>query len=380
MDDDSIADFYRAPTRYLAESTSKESEFEKPYLDENYRRMHFNFPTPDWPSMPEFPPWPPWPDLGKPVPKLSWCGIICYPPAFGECEEDPAWCKAWVYCTGEHPGFCYPCTWEFEGDFLSYEPDGPNKILVWVDSTKAKENPGNVAYVQAKMTDPCGNVCRTEFEVTCKVCPPDVVMTWDTTLSATTIGRSTSVSIYVKDGLGPYKWSVTGTGFSISFPTGGVHNVLVADATACGAATITVTDFCDTVVTNYVRGTEASVWVEKTANTCVMPGPATFVSLVGSNYNYEYVIGNKKQTDVASSEGGGFELACPDPCDDPTCAGGVTCAPYADPPACLTDMINGDGRPTTIPCTKAIWVSEYQYYCYSAAIINQDYFEWECSP
>jgi hypothetical protein len=46
MGDQSLRDFFREPVRYLRESNVKESQFEKPYLTEAYRKMHLEFP--DW--------------------------------------------------------------------------------------------------------------------------------------------------------------------------------------------------------------------------------------------------------------------------------------------------------------------------------------------
>jgi len=49
--------------------------------------------------------------------------------------------------------------------------------------------------------------------------------------------------IAVKCGTSPYTWSVSGAGFSLAdSQTAGITNDLIADATACGLATITVTD------------------------------------------------------------------------------------------------------------------------------------------
>ena len=62
----------------------------------------------------------------------------------------------------------------------------------------------------------------------------------------------------------PYNWSVSGTGFhfnSASGPTAATTNAdletlqLWADDTACGTATITVTDNCEGTDTDYVRCT-----------------------------------------------------------------------------------------------------------------------------
>ena len=45
--------------------------------------------------------------------------------------------------------------------------------------------------------------------------PPQLTMTWDYITSAETINENDSVVVAVQDGLGPYFWSVSGTGFSL---------------------------------------------------------------------------------------------------------------------------------------------------------------------
>jgi hypothetical protein len=46
----SFLELFRGQARWLKELTAKESIFEKPYLDQDYRAMHLDLPTPDWPS------------------------------------------------------------------------------------------------------------------------------------------------------------------------------------------------------------------------------------------------------------------------------------------------------------------------------------------
>ena len=46
--------FFKESVRFLKDIMDKESAFEKPYLDLEYRQMHFDFPQPDWPPFPSF--------------------------------------------------------------------------------------------------------------------------------------------------------------------------------------------------------------------------------------------------------------------------------------------------------------------------------------
>jgi hypothetical protein len=127
-------------------------------------------------------------------------------------------------------------------------------IDVWIDKDLVEE--GGEALVRICMTDPCGNICCHDSEVQCKVCPPEIVISWDDVNSAETVAREGNAGVYVKDGLGPYTWSVAGTGFTMQHvTTDTVSNNVVADDTACGPATITVTDFCGDSTEGIVRCT-----------------------------------------------------------------------------------------------------------------------------
>jgi len=270
----SVREFYGHHVRWIAEAVGKESVFEKPYLDEDRGRMHADPSWPDWPSMPPIPPYPPLPPIPGPGP-VPGCAISCYPPHM-DCDN-PVWCHPSIWC-GADLG-CTLCTWTVEGAVKNYEPHrsgvGSWGIDIWIDEELVE--PGGQALITACMTDPCGNVCCEDIEVSCKVCPPEVAMTWDDALSDETIAQGAPVAtadVYVQDGVGPYKWSVAGTGFSIPSETSGVHNVLSADNTACGMATITVTDFCDTSKTGRVRCTTGN-WCEIAFTSCVITGVVT---------------------------------------------------------------------------------------------------------
>jgi hypothetical protein len=111
-----------------------------------------------------------------------------------------------------------------------------------------------------------------------------------------TIVRNGSVTISVTGGKAPYVWNVAGNGFSLASGTTNVPtNTLVADGTACGAATVTVTA-CNgggKPIAGYVRNDMFGKWALK-SKTCVLSGPPT-----GTNGGYNdqlwKIEGNKKQ-------------------------------------------------------------------------------------
>jgi len=112
----------------------------------------------------------------------------------------------------------------------------------------------------------------------------------------TEVVRENSVVVNVSANGTPLTWSVAGTGFTLEHAeTAGTGNVLHADETACGAATITITDCDGNVAVGFVRCTEGQ-WVFK-SNTCGMSGIAgTVYSLAQYQYfKVRAIQGNKKQ-------------------------------------------------------------------------------------
>jgi len=87
---------------------------------------------------------------------------------------------------------------------------------------------------------------------------------WDESGSADTIIRNSNCPVAITDELGkggPYAWSVSGNGFSLVNPkTKTTSNTLLSNGTACGTATITVTDCGGKTTTGYVRCTTGK-WV-----------------------------------------------------------------------------------------------------------------------
>jgi len=108
------------------------------------------------------------------------------------------------------------------------------------------------------LIDGLGYKCRDKIQLKCPscICEETPNVAYDDANSDDTIDRNGTATIVVKDGCPPFSWSVSGTGFSIPASTDGRTNTLSADETACGTATITVTDHCGDNCTGYVRCTE----------------------------------------------------------------------------------------------------------------------------
>jgi len=92
------------------------------------------------------------------------------------------------------------------------------------------------------------------------------------------IARNDSLVVSVEANGTPLTWAVSGTGFSLEHAeTAGAGNVLHADETACGAATITVTDCDGNQEIGSVRCTTGR-WVSKGA-ICGMAGEVGILSI-----------------------------------------------------------------------------------------------------
>jgi hypothetical protein len=106
----SVVETFRAPVRWVKASSTHESEFEKPYLQDEYRKMHVDLQDPWWPTLdppgppPTFPPFrpPPWPPFEPPtVPPWRWDWLY-YPwhetfRCDAECYDSPG--EVRVHCS-----------------------------------------------------------------------------------------------------------------------------------------------------------------------------------------------------------------------------------------------------------------------------------------
>ena len=364
MGKESVGNFYKADVRFLKEIVGRESEFEKPYEDEDYRKMHFDFPWPDWPPFPDFPPWPPWPDLPVPAPRANWC-ILASPFGALDCEGEVTF---WVTVCGvpEKGNLCNsgdPSRWKVQGDYTTITDDFLG-IVVGIDKEAALQRPDKKALIQACFTDPSGNVCCEEATVLCKPCPPDISISWDT--ATETIGQSDTLVVSVKDGLGPYTWSVAGTGFSmLNATTVGVSNTLQSDASACGTATITVTDDCDETTTGYVRCTADSGWVKKGDVTADYDGGITWC--YGAAYQFgttELIRGEERWTFL--SVGTNCMTAAPNSVWDPD-TGTFVDPPCGNPFPCSPTVGLACSGTSPVGCTGYLQMTSSSYY------------QWECN-
>ena len=187
------------------------------------------------------------------------------------------------------------------------------------------------------------------------------------------IDRGESKEVKVTGGSLPLEWSVSGTGFSLEdVQTGDRTNTLQASSSACGTATITVTDGWGTTVTGYVRCT-AGGWVLK-SYTCEMPGHGK--NLPG-NYgrNWELVSGGRKQLQSIYKHGAanmscewcGSEWLCYQ-CGESGSCSEVSCQPCIDYYAPWGDYL--------VPYIQ--YEDEHGIHCNYYSTTGLEYHEWEC--
>jgi hypothetical protein len=153
------------------------------------------------------------------------------------------------------------------------EADHPHKI-------------GDYFAAQVVATTASGETCAWDISVS--NCPPETALEWDYDSSPETIGQDDSVTVYIIGGSGPFKWEVSGTGYTLTdAETSGRQNTLISDSGSCGSAIITVIDGCDDSVIGSVRNT-TGVWDEK-ASQCGLvatPGSWTYNCYAGLEYQW----------------------------------------------------------------------------------------------
>jgi len=301
----------------------KQSEFKKPYISPDYDDMEYLY------DMPDLKPWnPKWrrPNFPGPVPGDAWratwpCGLSLANPhtCYGDVEGyftryvgDIAGASIKVYLkTGAGPWEGYDnYTWGGESIF-------PIHIHPPVGGWNGFSNP-NPHAVKVDGKDAAGNQCTEDIRIVCnKNCCTDpgyIVMTFDDAITADTIAQSSNITVYVKNGCPPYAWSVTGTGYSMASPTTtAVNNVLSADGTACGVATVTITDDCGTSVAAYILCTTGNFHQD-----CYETAPYVGTSFagmypVGSPVKQKWYVNCSIENPANTLCGLSSALICPDP-------------------------------------------------------------------
>lgn len=200
--------------------------------------------------------------------------------------------------------------------------------------------------------------------------PPEwFKLKWDPN-NPETIARNHSETISVIGGVSPYTWEVSGTGFTLEeIQDNELSCILHADDTACGTATITVTD-ASSDVSGYVRCTSGR-WVPIPFS-CVIPGPATDWDPGGGQaYPWaERIEGKYKIIEIYAY--GTWGSSCGDPCT-------LNYTPCIDDMSCerTTDWSGNANQIGNWPCCWDEPGDNDSYFCWCQSR-GQFLREWQC--
>ena len=172
------------------------------------------------------------------------------------------------------------------------------KLGITLDD-EGRDAEGNFVEIKYSGGIPCGDLVTSYDSEENDCCEGIDPLEWDATSSATVMAPSSSATVQVSAGLGPYIWTIAGTGFSLgslgkkTLSTTGPSVTVVTDETACGFGQIEVVDQCSTA-NGGIRCTVGQ-WV-LVDNSCGMGGTPTEVA----SGVYELVSGGHKQIEKLS--------------------------------------------------------------------------------
>lgn len=363
---------------YYSEVVEQHSEWFAPYAnDAPYPDLEeWSYRWPRWPDVPDWPETPPgtpptlWPDT--PPDRGRFCSLTCYGPSFAECcAKDNRYirCHFSVIDEGMRGG-----EWRITGKTpskIEEWPPGPEDVYFYAPYECWDDD--EVVTVYYYYPDGSGYSCQDTLKLNCGgCCDTEPAVSYDTANSPETIAAGSSDSVFILKGCPPFQWSVAGTDFSMSNATTDSRtNTINAGASACGPATITVTDVCGDSCTGYVRCTTGS-WTEKSTGVCVLSGNGTQIGYnAGPPKRWQYELIDGYQRQLATTQQNGKASRCTPPCvcgtdTDTYCRTGGNCG--GSPVNCI-DPDHADW----IPCRQ------YEYnniWCY--CVINMRYYEWEC--
>jgi hypothetical protein len=250
--------------------------------------------------------------------------------------------------------------------YRNMEGDIPILITVKTGSYGMANEPGK-PYTQG--------VCTALGFVQQCVDPPELV--WDDTGSATTIGQNDSVAIAATGGQGPYKWIVSGSGFSLAATvTQTASNTLSSNASACGSATITVKDDCGQDAQGFVLVDTVGVWASLGNNICPICGARDGVDYGLSAWGRHYRYDGKWMCEsiIEKSDNASYPTCepCTGFCGADACDGLAPCSPCIDGPVTL----EGGYYEGSVPCITEL---DYPYWAVCVCTGRTTGYEWRCS-
>jgi len=255
----------------------KQSEFKKPYRNANFVEMEdiwegppggFNYDPSEW-TIPNFDqPW----NMGQSDGPGKFLTIF-------DLEGEGCWCENETMSfevSGTHPIYSLAISLQETGTVIyEIEGYGTNTVTGKID---APNESGSVNFTASMRSFEGVSGSSNWLMYECYNCD-ECLLTVPLTAGSNpeTISQSGSETILILDGLGPYAWSVTGSGFTLDDAVTAKDvrsNTLNASASACGNATVTVIDQCETTISFVVRCLDDSEWVQ-ISTACTMGGAAT---------------------------------------------------------------------------------------------------------
>jgi len=295
---DSLIDFFKSHVRFIHDSNTIESAFEKPYLDEEYPSMHlsWNIPTVEGGG------------IGPQNPPIASCREILDPTCQVQCFRVSD-CLTRCQVVGGISNLAGGVNWTvFGGSFCGSGSDpGQAGFLSFpfIDICHECESSCSESFVvraDASWLEPklckegtyqkgCGN----QVPINCNPCSettPIEFTWWDTQEDPPSVARGGSVVLSITGGTSPYTWvsdSSNGlwldAGFTVNtLETAATSVTIYADATACPGV-VTVTDVCENTASSGIFVTGHSSWGNCTGfsapDSCIIGGASTYIGGTG---------------------------------------------------------------------------------------------------
>ena len=397
---DSMRKFFSEPVRFIRESNTMESAFEKPYLEDGgYNKMHLRWNIPDW----EFGFDSRGGGEGGSRRRLGSCTEYNRPPNCNLSVDDDGVVTGTISDTNTKTGHLQN---------FSLTVNNPNYATPGGISAQGDKDTAHVYNIQGKIsfTDDCVGGVRVcaEFEScenfcsqhgfpanpgcasrTCCTwapcssgCDPEIVVTLDPDCTDVTT-QEAAFSVSVLSGTPPFTWSADQAVMD-EVITETRSNTGTTDTNTCGIVTITVTDDCDTSVEIFLRVTDNGSWTAWVTG-CKFPGrviiydsggPGCFTDVCGDKTSpaQELIEGKYWQRDCFVNRTWNQDhVDCPENYATIPCEAGYNCLEIDE--EVLWSSENGyDYWQTAYACKEISYRTEADYHQPDAYRFR----EWEC--
>ncbi len=229
-----MTEFFNAPVRFLKESNTIESQFEKPYEGGHYLDLQFKIPDPDWPTWhfgqdptPKAPVTPfPYDRNPSEIERFTRECPCCFFVWWGECDSESLSGGQFMPVFSNYPYSNLTHKWTISGDYVNFRtyPPAPNANATaafahaaYFDFDENAVTGDGFAFVT--LCYEIDGICQhcVDYWAPCvppPECPPLVVFEFDDDSTPDTIAPGGSITVYVTGGSAPFSWANAGTGYS----------------------------------------------------------------------------------------------------------------------------------------------------------------------